>query len=492
MIEHFKRLSRHTLIYGLGDVIIKAIAFLLIPLYTHHLATGEYGEYALVYAVETVLPMMLSLGFNFAILKVFHDYDDEKDKQETIFTAIVFIFGYSLPLILLFIFNSEFIARMIGFSSPETYATYLKFTFGTVFFSMFRMLALAIVRAYERSVSFTIINIFHFTCLISLNYLNVAVFDKKILGIVHSSFITSIVVFFIILISTLRYIRPIFSWKKLRQLLKFGLPLVPGSLASWALTVADRFLLNKLAGANEVGLYEIGHKFGMIVNMLLVQPFRTAWLPFMFSVQKDKDAKRIYAITLTYVFVGACWLTLALGLLAKEIIELTTPVEYLHAYQAVLLIALSYVMYGIYYTVDVGVLIQGKTGAYAIITWIGATLDITLAWVLIPRFGMMGAAAAKLIAFASLAGMMYFTAQRFFPIQYQRLRLLHAFVMAALLFIAGFLANTHFLWLTIMLKLLLISLYPVTLYLTGFFTAREREIGLNFLKKSITFFRHTA
>ncbi|MCK5738086.1 oligosaccharide flippase family protein, partial [bacterium] len=417
MIQHFKKLSKHTLIYGLGDVIIKAIAFLLIPLYTHHLATSEYGEYALVYAIEIVLPMVLSLGFNFAILKVFHDYESEKDKQETIFTAIVFIFGYSLPLILFCIFNAEFIARLIGFSSPETYGHFLKFTFATVFFSIFRMLALAIVRAYERSFTFTIINIFHFTCLISLNFLNVAILDQKILGIVHSSFITSVIVFIIILISTRRYIRPVFSRDKLRRLLKFGLPLVPGSLASWGLIVADRFLLNKLAGANSVGIYEIGHKFGMIVNMLLVQPFRKAWLPFMFSVQKDKDAKRIYASTLTYVFLGACWLTLALGLLAREIVQITTPAEYMNAYQAVLLIALSYMMYGIYYTVDVGVLIKGKTGAYAIITWIGATLDITLAWFLIPHLGMMGAAVAKLIAFTSLAGMMYFTAQHYFPIR---------------------------------------------------------------------------
>ena len=84
MIKQFKRLSKQTVIYGLGDVIIKAIAFLLLPLYTRHLEPGELGELSLIQAIEVALPIILSLGFNSAILKVYHDYPGKKDQQTNV------------------------------------------------------------------------------------------------------------------------------------------------------------------------------------------------------------------------------------------------------------------------------------------------------------------------------------------------------------------------------------------------------------------------
>ena len=120
MKQHFKKLSKHTLIYGLGDVIIKAIAFLLIPLYTRHLTPADYGELSLLQAIEVVLPIILSLGFNSAILKVFHDYDSPDERREIISTAAIFVFIIGLPICLLLIQSSSFLARLIGFASRKT------------------------------------------------------------------------------------------------------------------------------------------------------------------------------------------------------------------------------------------------------------------------------------------------------------------------------------------------------------------------------------
>ncbi len=483
MIKHFKKLSKHTLVYGMGDIINKAIAFLLIPLHTHNLNTGEYGEYALIYAIETALPILLSLGFQASVLKVFYDYDTEEQRKETIATTIYFIFLTALPITLLLIFNAEYIAKQIGFEGTLDYTFYLQLTFGTAFFSLFRQITLAILRAYERSMLYTIINIINFTTLIILNYIFIGVLQKKADGIVQSSFLTSIFVFVLLLIAVVPKLTPVFSKEKLKKLLDFGLPLVPGGLATWALTLFDRFLLNEMLGAQQVGLYDIGHKFGMMVNMVIVQPFRTAWLPFIFSMQKEKEAKRICAMTLTYFIAVGLFLCLALSVLAKEIIMLTTAKEYLGAYRAISLIALSYFFFGIYYIVDVGVLIEGKTGVYAIVAWIGSILNVGLAFLLIPVFGMVGAGWAKLLAFLSLAISMYFIAQRYYPIKYELRRIIHLILTASILYSCSLLADFQAVYLAISIKLILIALFPVLLYFSHFFTPREKEIALNFIKK---------
>ncbi|MBN2091301.1 oligosaccharide flippase family protein [candidate division KSB1 bacterium] len=483
MIQHFKKLSKHTIVYGLGDIINKAIAFLLIPLHTHNLKTGEYGEYALIYAIETALPIVLSFGFHASILKVFYDYDSEEQRKETIATTIYFIFLTALPITLLLVFNAQYLSRLIGFEGTLDYPFYLRLTFGTAFFSLFRQITLAVLRAYERSIIYTLINIVNFTTLIILNFIFVGLLQKKADGIIQSSFLTSVFIFVLLLIAVLPKLKPALSKEKLKKLFDFGLPLVPGGLATWALTLFDRFLLNEMIGPEQVGLYEIGHKFGMMVNMILVQPFRTAWLPFVFSIQKEKEAKQICSKTLTYYFALGLFLCLGLAVMARELILLTTAHQYLEAYRVISLVALSYFFFGIYYIVDVGILIEGKTGVYAIVAWMGSMLNIGLAFILIPAFGMIGAGWAKLIAFLLLAVSMYFIAQRYYPIKYEIRRLIHLIITVAILYTGSFLLNFQSIYLSIIIKLILISLFPVLLYVSHFLTDREKEIALNFIKK---------
>lgn len=483
MIEQFKRLSKQTIIYGLGDVVIKAIAFLLIPLYTHRLSTSEYGELSLLQAIEVALPIILSFGFNSAILKVFHDYKDAKDKKQVISSALLFIFLTALPVILLLIFNARGIALLIGFSSIDQFTIYLQLIFGTVFFNLFRILALAALRAYERGITFSIINIIHFTTLVSLNIINLVFLDKKIDGIVQSSFLTAIIIFIIVSVLVFRKIGFAFSRKKFKALISFGLPLVPSGLAGWTLTLADLYLLKFLSDTDQVGLYNIGYKFGMIVNMVLVHPFRTAWLPFIFSIQKDKNARQIYSTTFTYYMLLGVFLCLALSVFAREIVFIAAAPQYLAGYRAIPLIAISYLFYGIYYTVDVGVLIKSKTGVYAIISWIGASLDILLAWLLIPNYGMVGAGVAKLISFFILAMIMYFFARHYYPIKYEIGRIIHLVILALIFYsVSAYIVSDNLL-LIIPTKSALLLLFPVVLFLTGFFTTKEKEIALNFLKK---------
>ena len=133
------------------------------------------------------------------------------------------------------------------------------------------------------------------------------------------------------------------------KLLYFGLPLVPGTVANWMLTISDRYLLNWFSTAAEVGLYDIAYKFGMIINMILVMPFRTAWLPFVFSIQKREEANRIYSGALTYFLLIAAFLFLFISFFAREIIIIVSTSEYLPGVKAIPFIALAYVFFGLYY-----------------------------------------------------------------------------------------------------------------------------------------------
>ena len=101
---------------------------------------------------------------------------------------------------------------------------------------------------------------------------------------------------------------------------RFGLPLVPSGLALWALNFSDRFFLARLSGQDDVGRYSIGVRIASAMVLLLVA-FRTAWPAFAYSIDDEREAKRTYAFVLTYLLFVACWLSLALGVLAPWIVQ---------------------------------------------------------------------------------------------------------------------------------------------------------------------------
>lgn len=473
MIEHFKRLSGQTLVYGLGDAVIKAIAFFLIPLYTRLLSQEQVGIISLLNIVEIMLWLVLSFSLNAAVLKVFHDFESEKERKTVFSSAALFTAAIAFPVLLVLFFNADFISRII-FQNPEN-APYLKIIFCSVFFNLFRLLALAYLRTLEKPVHYSVLNILHFTLLVGFNILHVLILREGILGVVKSSLYTASILFFVVMFSVFRNTGISFSKSALYKLLQFGLPMVPGSVAGYLLTMSDRYLLNIFSTTDQVGLYDIAYKFGMIIQMVLVMPFRTAWLPFVFSVQKKPEANKIYSGALTYFLLAAIFLFLALTFFVKEIIIVVSTAAYLPGVNAIPYIALAYIFFGLYYIVDIGVLLKTKTIFYTIIITIGAIINIVSNIFFMPKYGMMAAAVNTAISYFLILILMYFVSSRLHRVNYEKARIVKIIGVGALLYLLGSfipITSMHF---KIVFKLILLMSYPLLLYFMNFF--RETEIA---------------
>ena len=81
LFEKFRETGKHGIVYGLGAIIEKAIAFILLPLYTTKFTTSEYGILGLVTITGAVLTTIFLIGINSGILRSYYDYKDEKDNE---------------------------------------------------------------------------------------------------------------------------------------------------------------------------------------------------------------------------------------------------------------------------------------------------------------------------------------------------------------------------------------------------------------------------
>ena len=221
---------------------------------------------------------------------------------------------------------------------------------------------------------------------------------------------------------------------------RFGLPLLPAGLAIWVVDFADRLFLGRIVDQHEVGLYAVGVKIASA--MVLVQlAFRTAWPAFAYSLEEGPEARRTFAYVLTYTSLLGCWMSLGLGLLAPWLVDWLAAPEFASAERVVAPLAFAGALLVAYTTLSIAASRANQTQRYWQVAVVGAAVNVGLNLLLIPTYGMEGAAAATVAAYLVLAGGMAWLAQRLYPVPYEWRRLAIAVGVGVVLYAAGRLAD---------------------------------------------------
>ena len=327
----------------------------------------------------------------------------------------------------------------------------------------------ALFRVEERSTAFVLASLANIAITIGATVLLVVAWEQGALGVIVGNFTGTLVVTAgAAARATGEQLGLQFSRPLLREMNRFGMPLVPAALALIAVNFGDRFFLVHLSGLDEVGLYEIGVRIASAM-VLLLTAFRTAWPAFAYSIADDAEAKRTYAFVLTYLVVVSSWLALGLGLLSPWLVRLLTTEQFYGGSRVVAPLAFGTVAYAAYIVMAIGVGRAKRTQLNWAITGAAAALNVALNLILIPPYGMMGAAIATVAAYSLMFVLMVGYAQRVFPTPYQWRRVATAAGAAVMLVVAGKLLDVG-----LALALLLSLVYPLALGLAGFYLPDER------------------
>src|SRR3954447_13980990 len=108
-----KRLARHSAIYGLGGLVSRILAVLLLPLYTTYLRGGGFGKIETIIALTTVLVIVLRLGISSAFFRFYFDTEDDARRTLVVRTAFWFTMGMAT------------IGLVIGFALAEPLSNWL-------------------------------------------------------------------------------------------------------------------------------------------------------------------------------------------------------------------------------------------------------------------------------------------------------------------------------------------------------------------------------
>jgi O-antigen/teichoic acid export membrane protein len=250
----------------------------------------------------------------------------------------------------------------------------------------------------------------------TLNIFFIAGMKIGLLGILLSPVIVNVAVIClaggVLLRLKLRFSAPV-----LREIVRFGLPLIFANLAAFVLNFADRFFLKHFQSLEVVGLYAVGYKFGFMINVLLVQPFFVMWQTRMYAIYSNERHLSIFRQLFVLYSLVLTYAALAMALLSPEIIGIMAGPKFAPAGKVIPLISLAYVICGVGSYLQTGMYLANRTRLIGIVSAAAAAISLALNYVLILHYGMLGAAWATVLSFGVVALGSYWYSRSVCPLQ---------------------------------------------------------------------------
>ncbi|SFE73112.1 Membrane protein involved in the export of O-antigen and teichoic acid [Thermophagus xiamenensis] len=442
-----KKLAGETVIYGASTMIGRLLNWLLMPFYIRTLSTYEYGVVVNFYGVISVLLVILTYGLETGFFRFAGKAKSYKSVYETLlcllsFTSFIFLsFG-------IFFFRNVSVSFYGG---QHQYAILLVFFILAI--DSFVSLPFAKLRLENKSLKFGIIKLisiganifFNLFFLVGVPYfINKGLFQGflsfihfeelgKVFFVFLSNGISSLITLFL-LMSEIKWHRNYLDFRLIKPVLIYSLPILFVGICGMVTQNIDKILLPSLLGSNgfeQLAIYGANFKIGVLMS-LFAQSFRFAFEPYFFK--NREHGKEQYAKIMDYfIFFG---LTIFLGVnIFLDWINILLTDIYTEGNYIIPIILLALLFYGIYYNLSLWYKLTDKTWIGALLGGVGALISVTLNFVLVPIYGIIGSAIALFFGYFSITLLSWLLGKKFYPVPYKPLRYLFYFVLAGIFFL---------------------------------------------------------
>jgi O-antigen/teichoic acid export membrane protein len=433
-LKKLKELLSDTLIYGISSVLARFINYLLVPLHTKVFETAQYGIVSLIYAAIAFLNVIFTFGMESAYLR----YAKDREHARSVFKTIqLSLLGFASLLAVLMWLFAPLIMPMMSLEAG-TQSIYVMMI-GIVWFDTLSLVPFAELRLVRKSLLYAAIRTGNVLINIGLNIYLILYLGWGIEAIFIANLVAAGITTAFIWVLTADMWKGDWSRPILKKVFYFGLPFVPAGLGFAINEVLDRYLLKYflsdaavadlygtgITPEDVIGIYSACYKMAAFM-LLLTQMFRMAWQPFFLRHSDDEEAPQLYAEAFFYFNVTAAVVFLGVALFAEQIVQIRIPFldafligeEYWSGLVIVPVILGAYWFHGWYMNFSAGIFIEEKTAVLPKITLFGAAVTIIANIIMIPFYGMMGAAFATLFSYGSMALLLYWQSRKVYPVPY--------------------------------------------------------------------------
>lgn len=466
------RLSGQSLAYGMGVYGRQIIIYLTLPLLTTLMTQQEYGAVSIITSFYTVINTLTNVGLPSATFRIYNDREESAQKRVTLGSSQILFFALAASTAVLIILFAQPVSRIL--LGNIQYARVIQIVALLLVFDTMNSFGNILLRLQVRPLAASIQSIIFILTQMGTAILFIGYFKLGVTGYWMGYLLGAVVGMSLMIWLNREFVVFEVSRKQIRELLSYGIPLIPAAFSLNLLQLADNYMIRTYFNLEQVAIFAVGYKIGSIVN-LVIGPFKLAWPNFAFTTMNKANAEKTYRDIFTFVFSGSLFVALAVYTMRDILIAILAPETYQTASQVVLWIALSMVAYGLYPITSLGPKIKKKTHQLIWVTVFATLLNILLNLILIPTMGINGVSGATFISFLCLVVFSYLVSQRLYriPLDWMRLgKVMIAFIVTGFL-IELSLPNAANPWISLSYKLPALLLYPVLLILLRFTSFKE-------------------
>jgi O-antigen/teichoic acid export membrane protein len=474
MLNKIKYTLKSTIVYSIGNISLKLIGLILLPVYTDNLLLEEYGQWALLEVTSQIFVIIVGFRLSISLIRFFSSEKEESSKRIILFSS------FALSLISVFFFNTilhpfsdKFSYIYFGNGNQSTYF-HLLIIWSSL--EVMNRLSLDFIRVMQKPILFVLASIIRFTLVLGLNIYFVAHREMGIEGILWGQLIGS--AFLFLLTTPFLISRMKIGWdiRIIKELISYGIPIIFSSMAMFMLTLGDRYLIKILLEYERVGIYSLSYKIASVIKLILIQAFQLGFIPIVFNMFGKTDFRRFVTKISTYYIFVLFFASLALSVFSKEIVySFARDPNYYEAYLYIPYMLFAFCFQALQYVFTIGLHYVKKVRYFVWITLVSGLIHILLSWFFLPRIGLYGSVLAVNISSLFMAGITYIIAQRFYAIPYEIKKILLIIISSLIIYSLTLLVPEDSLLISILIKLFLIGLYPLILYLMKFYDALELE-----------------
>ena len=480
--DKIKKTVKHTLIFGIGSIANSAYGLILLPLYARLLRAAEYGILSLLMITLTLVTLVLKLGMNHAFFRQYYDSEDPARRRQVVGTALVFLVTLgAVVTAALYPFGTQF-SELIFRGDPGQ-AKLVQLVLVTCFFEVITLIPDSILRANFKSGRYSLLNIIALAFqLLAIVYMVVFV-DASAKSVVIGRLAGTAFEAVLFLWAVRRELTLSFSTGILKDLVSFGSPLVLGQLSFTLFIMIDRFFVEHYGTRRDVGVYALANTVVSVVTILVTVPFSQVWTVMRFSVMNEDGAHEYYSRVLTYIVFVSLLFALGVSAVAGDGLLLKALKSYWPCATIIPILALAAVFDCASRVLNVGLTLRKRTVFAPLVAGGALAFNTGLNFVLIPRYGPLGASISTLVSYIFFCGLRFWVSNLFFKVDYEWGRVFTLIAVGGIL-ITAFYSIDHFrgeppshssLYLSILVKLVLALSFPLILFVMGFYEDRERR-----------------
>lgn len=417
----------------------------MLPIYASHLGAEGYGIVDMINVVVSALTVFVGYGITGAMNRFYYEKETDFEKKTLVSTTLILMFCLvlicSLPFLL---FSKELSYLAFGKSGLELY---LIIGIVSFIFDMASSSASGYIFIKQKSQFFTIISTLKLVVGLSLNIQFIVIQKMGVLGVLYSGLISAILFFLVVQTYAFRDVGFRFSMDQSKVILKYSIPLIPGYIAMFLRSNADRVILGKSLGLGELGVYSMLLTFSSLVSVFLLTPFFNVWNNKRFEICQQPDGAAIMAKVFTSHLVIMFLFGLILALQIPLLLGIMTPKEFWVPGEYAYLAVVSVIMFASYYHVQFGMSYAKVTMKMSMVQIYTAIVSVVLNLILIQYIGILGALIATLFVYTFQSALSYYLSKKYFQIPFEWGKIAKIVISATVMFMlcnSVTLVNTEF------------------------------------------------